>query len=179
MERKLIEYLPKYVQDYAEIKAIMGAEQTSIEGAWTDAENVMNDQFIQDATENGVKRWESILNIIPKGNYTLDERKFTILARLNEQLPYTEESLRNILTSLCGPDGYTLKISTDTYELTVKLAIANENNVKVVSELLGHSDVKFTYNRYIHIINSQKAEAMNILNITPILTENLKFYAQG
>ena len=136
MERKLIEYLPKYVQDYAEIKAIMGAEQTSIEGAWTDAENVMNDQFIQDATENGVKRWESILNIIPKGNYTLDERKFTILARLNEQLPYTEESLRNILTSLCGPDGYTLKISTDTYELTVKLAIANENNVKVVSELL-------------------------------------------
>lgn len=36
--------------------------------------------------------------------------------------------------------------------------------VKVVSELLGHSSVKVTYDIYIHVIKEQKIEAINILN---------------
>lgn len=136
MDRKLIDYLPIFVQDYKEIKAIMDAEQHSVEGTWNDAENVMSDQFILDATENGVKRWESILGITPKITYTLEERKFNILARLNEQLPYTLDSLKRVLTSLCGETGYTLKLNADEYELVVKLALGNENNIEAVNRLL-------------------------------------------
>ena len=136
MDRKLIDYLPIYVQSFAEMKAIMEAEQVSIEGAWASVEDVMNDQFVTQTTENGVKRWESILGIVPKANFTLDERKFFILARLNEQLPYTKESLETALASLCGADGYTLKIDSDKYEMVVKLAIDNENNISAVVDLL-------------------------------------------
>lgn len=136
MERRLIDYLPLFIQNYAEIKAIMDAEQVDIEKTWNDAENVMNDQFILDATENGVKRWESILNIVPKATYTLEERKFDILARLNWQLPYTLESLKYALTALCGNDGYRLKLDPNRYELVVKLALYNENNIDAVRELL-------------------------------------------
>ena len=57
--------------------------------------------------------------------------------------------------------------------------IKKKVDIKVVSELLGHSDVKFTYNRYIHIINEQKAEAMDILSVTPILADAIKILAQG
>lgn len=136
MERKLIDYLPIFIQNYAEIKAIMDAEQISIESAWIAAENVMNDQFVTESTENGVKRWERILSITPKATFTLDERKFNILARLNEQLPYTLESLKSALTMLCGSDGYVLKLDTDRYSLIVKLALANENNIDAVVGLL-------------------------------------------
>ena len=136
MDRKLIEYLPPFVQDYREIKAIMDAEQISAETAWTDAENVLADQFVVDATENGVSRYEKILGIIPKGTYTLDERKFNILARMNEQLPYTMKQLHSSLASLCGEDGYTLKLDANAYELMVKLALSNENNLEAVEQLL-------------------------------------------
>ena len=37
-------------------------------------------------------------------------------------------------------------------------------DIKVVSELLGHSDVSFTYNQYIHIIDEQKNMAIQKLN---------------
>lgn len=47
------------------------------------------------------------------------------------------------------------------------ILIKKHIDIKVVSELLGHTDVRFTYNRYIHIIQEQKAEAMNMINITP------------
>lgn len=136
MDRKLIDYLPPFVQEYREIKAIMDAEQITAETSWTDAENVLADQFVQDSTENGVARYEKILKIVPKGNYTLDERKFNILARMNEQLPYTVKQLHSSLTSLCGADGYTLNVDHNNYALTVKLALGNENSVNAVSQLL-------------------------------------------
>lgn len=136
MDRKLIDYLPLYVQDYAEIKKIMDAEQIDVEKAWTDAENVMNDQFILDVTENGIKRWETIVDIVPKATLTLDERKFQILSKLNWQLPYTIESLERALTTLCGADGYTLMLDANRYELTVKLALVNENYLDAVRDLL-------------------------------------------
>lgn len=114
----------------------MNAEQTNVEGVWLSAEDVMNDQFVTDATENGVKRWEHILNMTPKGTYTLDERKFNILTRLNEQLPFTIDTLKTSLESLCGVDGYALKLDTDDYHLIVKLALKNDNNIEAVSVLL-------------------------------------------
>ncbi len=40
----------------------------------------------------------------------------------------------------------------------------NGCNIKIVSELLGHSSVKFTENTYIHILNKQKAKAISDLD---------------
>lgn len=136
MDRKLIDYLPPFIQQYKEIKTIMDAEQFTIEVMWNDTENVFADQFVQDATENGVSRYEKILGITPKGTYTLEERKFNILARMNEQLPYTMKQLHNSLASLVGEDGYTLKLDANSYKLTVKLALSNENNIEAVEQLL-------------------------------------------
>lgn len=124
------------MRGFDEIKAIMNAEQISFDGVWVSSESVMNNQFVTQANEDGVARYEHILGITPKATYTLDERKFNILARMNESLPYTMKQLHNSLGSLCGEDGYTLKLDHGTYTLVVKLGLANENNVQAVVELL-------------------------------------------
>ena len=136
MERRLIDYLPMYVQEYTEISAIMESEQDMIEKSWNDTDDIMNNQFVVDATEGGVKRYEKILNIKPKAIYDLNERKFNILVRLNEQLPYTVETLKNVLTSLCGEDGYLLKVDNNKYAVLVKLSLSNEHNLEAVEQLL-------------------------------------------
>lgn len=41
---------------------------------------------------------------------------------------------------------------------------ANGEDVKTVSELLGHSDITITYNTYIHLINQQKKNAVRKLS---------------
>lgn len=136
MERNLSDYLPLFIQDYAQIREIMNTEQVNVEKVWDDAESVMNDQFVVDATENGVRRWEKILKITPKATENLDERKFYVLARLNEKLPYTLEALSNMLSYLCGANGYTLKLDSNNYVLTVKLALASKHNFEAVEKLL-------------------------------------------
>lgn len=41
-------------------------------------------------------------------------------------------------------------------------------DIKVVSEILGHSTVQFTYDRYIHIIKEMKAQAINLIHVSDI-----------
>lgn len=136
MERKIIDYLPPYLTVYKEIKAIMEAEQPEFEIVWPQAENVLNDQFVSDSSTIGIERMEKILGIIPKKTDTLDERKFRILVKLNEQLPYTLPVLKQQLKRMCGENGYRLILSADKYLLNVKLALGNENNYQDVCDML-------------------------------------------
>lgn len=41
-------------------------------------------------------------------------------------------------------------------------------DIKVISEILGHSTVQFTYDRYIHVINEMKAEAVNLIHVSDV-----------
>lgn len=38
-------------------------------------------------------------------------------------------------------------------------------DVKIVSELLGHSSITITYNTYVHLIKEQKAKAIGMLDV--------------
>ena len=52
-ERNLIEYLPPFERDIKELDAILTkAEQPEMVSLWESVDNVLNDQFIQDATES-------------------------------------------------------------------------------------------------------------------------------
>lgn len=136
VNRKLIDYLPQYVQGFVEMKEIMNTEQPEIDALWNATEAVFNDQFILDSTENGTSRWESVLGISPKDTDTLDERQFRILTRLNQELPYTMNRLKEVLTTLCGANGYSIVLVPDEYKLTIKLALSNVNNYGDVVEFV-------------------------------------------
>lgn len=135
-DRKLINYLPPFMQEYKELAVIMGTEQTEIDDLWTAAEDALADQFILDATESGVSRWEVMLGISPKGTDTLNERKFRILTKLNQELPYTMRKLEQALTNLCGTDGFSIDLQAANYHVEVKLGLANQNDYQEVVNLL-------------------------------------------
>lgn len=136
MDRELIKYLPLFVQEYKEIQAIMGAEQTEIARLWDDLEQLLNDQFINTAGESAISRWEKALGITPKDTETLEERRFRIVVYLNEQLPYTFRTINEQLTSILGENGYRFVVYNDEYRVSVKLALTNETNIDTVSSYL-------------------------------------------
>lgn len=119
MNRKLINYLPFIVRDYAEFQGITWAEQPEFENAWASVEKILANQFVRTADNLGLSRWEKILGIVPKGTDTLDGRRFRILARLNERLPYTLPRFRQMLESLCGTGNTSAEIATGTYRLRI------------------------------------------------------------
>jgi hypothetical protein len=135
-EINLLNYLPSVMQEFKEFKVLAEAENPEVSALWSVLEDIMNDQFINDSTENGVKRWETILKIIPKGTDSLDVRKFRILTRLNEKLPYTFTALEQQLVTLCGADRFSLELNNGTYTLTVRVELAAKGKFDEVNELL-------------------------------------------
>lgn len=112
--------MPPVLQGVAEFKAINDdAMQPEIAAAWDAASLLLNNQFLDKADENGVKRWESELRIFPKDTDTLDARKARIKAMWNRELPYTMPWLKNWLSALCGPNGHTE--SVENYIINVEL----------------------------------------------------------
>lgn len=137
MIRQLIDYLPPVIRNVREYKAIMNnGEQAEISALWDAVDAAFNDQFVSSATVNGVERWEKILDIKPRGTDSLNARKFRILSRLNEQLPYTLPVLKNMLQSLCGEDGYSVEVQNELYTLKVKIALVAKSNFDDVDVLL-------------------------------------------
>lgn len=136
MNRRLINYLPFIIRDYAEVQGITESQQPEFEQAWKSAEDLLDNQFISTAGNMGLSRWERILEIIPKGTDTLEDRRFRIMTRINEELPYTIPQLRNILKTLCGDGNYSAEVVEGTYNLVVKVGVAAKKNFSDVEALL-------------------------------------------
>lgn len=135
-EISLLEYLPRVLREIKEFRALTETENPEVIKVWDGLESVLNDQFVNDSTVNGVKRWESILGIKPMDTDSLDDRKFRILSRLNEQLPYTYKGLEDQLDLLCGKDGYKLILDNNLYILTVKVALTAKKKFSEIGNLL-------------------------------------------
>lgn len=129
-------YLPGVLRDAAEMRAVMDAETPAVAALWQACEDCLNDQFIAEATERGIARRERMLGIAPLATDTLDDRRFRLNARYNEHIPYTKKGLDVLLASLCGEDGYTLKILTGEFTVIVKVALAAKKQEAVVNEML-------------------------------------------
>lgn len=154
-EIDLIRYLPEILQEVREFRSLAAAENPEIEKLWTCLEDALNDQFVGSATTYGIKRWESILKIMPKATDSPDERRFRILTRLNEQLPYSWRMLVHQLTTLCGSEGYSIELKNNEYTLIVKVALTAKANFDDVGDLLGRIvpanlviDLSLKYNQH-------------------------------
>lgn len=129
-------YLPDVLKDVTEMRAIMDTETPVVKAIWAACEDCMNDQFITEATENGIARREKMLEITPPATDTLEDRRLRVLSRYNENIPYTRKGLAVILESLCGPDGYELSIVTADFTVSVKVALAVKKQQEIIEETL-------------------------------------------
>ena len=118
LDRKLIDYLPPVLQSVMEFAAITGAQQPEIEAAWDALNLVMDNQFIDTATEAGVTVWEKELGIVPLATDTLEDRKQRLKTASTYGVVYTYNWLVNWLKTSCGENNppptineYTLRVS--------------------------------------------------------------------
>ncbi|MGL4790748.1 MAG: putative phage tail protein [Anaerotignaceae bacterium] len=131
-----MDYIPNILKEVREFKAIGESEQPQLNLIYEAIESVMSNQFIETAMEYGVARMEKVVRIIPKATDTLEERKFRLLTKYNEDTPYTMKKLKEVLNNLCGKTGYSLVINNNQFLLQVKVALTSKKNKLAVEEFL-------------------------------------------
>ncbi|WP_024622154.1 putative phage tail protein [Metaclostridioides mangenotii] len=129
-------YIPPDRKEFRELNEIAKVENIKLKEFWNRIEDGFNDQFLQDMTVDGVKRWESMLNITPKGTETLEDRKFRISNRLFDDLPYTMRTLQSRLNALCGKNGYKIDLKNNEYKITIKVELTAKHQVEEIRKVL-------------------------------------------
>lgn len=136
MNRKLINYLPEVLRNFREFREVFETEETELLKVQEEFLKVLNDLFVEDATERGVKRWEKILKITPKATEGLKDRKFRIISYITRKLPFTLRTLEQMLETLCGKNNYEIELHHNDYEIEVRINLADNNNIMDVLSLL-------------------------------------------
>ena len=119
----LIDYLPPALHEIKEFKVLMECGDTENTALKEKILKLEKDQYFLDATEKGIKRYEKMFGIIPKGTDTLEDRSFRVFARYNQQVPYTRTVLENKLITLCGKNGYKIQIDYENSVLILRISL--------------------------------------------------------
>ncbi|MCI8331679.1 MAG: DUF2313 domain-containing protein [Clostridiales bacterium] len=135
-EVDLVSYLPPFLKEFKENTITLEAENPEFTLMWKVTDWVLYNEFVETADEYGLSRFEKLLGIFPSKEDTMDDRRFRILARYNENVPYTRKSLVSMLELLCGKNGYQLIIDTSNFLVTVKVALTAKNQVESIQKLL-------------------------------------------
>jgi hypothetical protein len=136
LHRPLLEYLPDFLRDLAEMSEIMESETTEIESVHAKIDTALANQFIATADEETLARMEKMFGVPIQPNATLDDRRYSIRATLNQASPFTICTLHKSLTDLCGADGYSCDLDAASYTITIQIALSRRNNYDAAEEML-------------------------------------------
>ena len=129
------EYWSPIIREIKEFRKIAEIENPELTKLWQEIESIVNDQFIETATERGIARREKILNVVPFADDTLESRRFRVQGMWNEKLPYTYRVLLEKLENLCGEDGYRVILNAGEYTICIKVAIVAKRMIDAVTEI--------------------------------------------
>ncbi|MBQ3179976.1 MAG: DUF2313 domain-containing protein [Firmicutes bacterium] len=133
---ELYEYLPPVLQRVQELMRICEIEQQVLTAAETAMEQVLLEQFAAEAGEYGIARWEKMLGIVPPAGVPAAERRRIVQLRLGEQLPFTWQRLREMLSAVVSEDEYLLELIPGEYRLKVRLALSGKGSLNEVAAVL-------------------------------------------
>ena len=109
-----------------------------------------------------IKSAEDILNSIKSKYQEINSDGFIIN---NSDKMVHVDTISDSYTSIAKTAGIENPLGIHTLRHTfASLLIKKGVDIKIVSDILGHKDVAFTYNTYVHILEEQKTQAMELLN---------------
>lgn len=135
-EVDVLSYLPQILHEIKELQKIAEIENPSLSDVWELVESVLNNQFVLTAGERGLARHEEILEIKSGATENIETRRFRVMARYQEQAPYTYKVLKQLLDSLLGEGRYVLDRNVAEKWVRVKLELTLKRQFEVVELLL-------------------------------------------
>lgn len=126
---------PRIINNIPDIATIYGINDGQIAQLEASVEELEGNLFTSTMNEGNVKRWEKILEITPSDTDTLEERRFRILSRKLEKLPYSYRVIYRKLEAL-SPNGIEMIIDRMNKRMTIKLGIQSAQMRSDVAKFL-------------------------------------------
>lgn len=146
-EVNLLGHLPPFVQEYLEIRHIMFAENPEFQFMEDETEKIKNNQFLLTCDEDGIKKFEDLLDIPSYPEDTLEARISRVITRWNDALPYTLRGLDAKLKAMCGEGNYQILPNFNDYELHLVVYLPLSGQMEELDYMLSYmipANIKWT-----------------------------------
>lgn len=125
---RLKKYLPEFISSIKEFQELDKVCSAEIDKLREKLYQLQQNQFIETASEEGLKRHEQMLNIAPVND--TDMRRFNILNKYNSTIPFTIAWLRNTLNTTVGREEFLMALDHSTYTLTISIVKSKEQLIE-------------------------------------------------
>lgn len=126
--------IPNALSGIPDLEQLYEAIDDQVEKLNDEVDQLDEDTFFDNMSENRVKRWENMINLTPGQNDSLDDRRFRIQSRVVDKLPY---SYRIILSDLHALDPEAeMEIDWEHLNVIVYIALSSQSMVADVEALL-------------------------------------------
>lgn len=118
-EVDLVSYLPSFLAEFKEIVVALEAENSEFVLVWKAADKVLQNEFIATADEYGISKFETVLNILPSTEDTLESRRARVQAQWLNSIPCTLKAFIIKLVALCGKSDFTITKDYLNYRIEI------------------------------------------------------------
>lgn len=133
----LWEHLPSFLKQFKELDKLLEAERPEFQLLVRNEIDLLNNLFILTATNEGLKRFEKILNIYPSPDDSIETRRNNVMVKWYSKDIYTMKTLKNRLDMLQGNDNVQLEWDeTDNFLLHVVTRLDFKGQVDTLASIL-------------------------------------------
>lgn len=132
----MIHYFPPHIKNIEEFKQISKANDAINSQIWTDIGVVFDNNFFDTMDAAECSRREQLFGIATNPLDTIEDRRRRIKGYSASNLPYTEGKMHDVLSAMCGEDGYELVIDSRLKTLFVGIKLSSVQMVSNAKELM-------------------------------------------
>lgn len=166
---RLKKYLPEFINEIKEFQELDRVCSVEIDELREKLLQLQNNQFIETANEEGLRKYEQMLNIA----YVEDEavRRFNILNKYNSTIPFTMMWLTNTLNTTLGKRNFLLDMNYNKYTLTISVVASKEH---LISSLYKDLRKKIPCNLVLNITTLAPVQMDNYIDFYIRTADNIK-----
>lgn len=133
-EQDMLNYLPKFIADLHEMNEMIKIEAPEIDGALTQINDLLDQNFVSTATW-GLDKWERIAYISVEPNSTIEQRRRRIINHLSSNQPATHQLLESLLNNFLADNSADIQFNENTpYKLDIHFNMLDFNWQRMLNE---------------------------------------------
>ena len=158
---------PEFLQNKKELQAVAYTIEEEFKKLRKETDRVYRNHYVMTADADGLARFERLpnINLKPRDDSTLEDRRMAILAKMQTRLPYTKRRLKQLLTALLGEGMFELDVRTSEYMVYVTVELKRKNQVNAIADLVRRAipanmdyKIQVRYNQYYMLTKFTYAE---------------------
>lgn len=120
-----LHYYPRHIAEIKEFIRLTAGVDSELYQAWDAVDHITKNMYLDTMDAEACLRWEHFLGIVANPMDTLDDRRGRIKGYFASNLPYTVRKLREVLETMCGPDGYELVVDPNAGTVDIFIMLSN------------------------------------------------------